>query len=78
MSSLRSELKKRNGLPVKVVLETKVKAKLGGLKSNSVGIRVTCEGASVVAPKGKSTSVASIDGAECKVDLRIKIWKFTL
>lgn len=77
VTSLRSDLKRKNGVPMKIQMDTKVKVKLGGLKSNKVGIRVTCQGITGVAPKSKSPSVASVSGSKCKVDLRIKIWKFT-
>lgn len=75
---LRSSLKSKNGLPLKLKLDTKVKAKMGALKTPKVGIRVVCEGIKVTVPKGKSATTGSISNAKCKVDLRIKIWKWTL
>jgi hypothetical protein len=79
VTSLRSDLKRKNGVPMKIQMDTKVKVKLGGLRrSKKVGIRVSCQGITGVAPKSKSPSVASVSGSKCKVDLRIKIWKFTL
>ncbi|KAL5559438.1 hypothetical protein UlMin_035649 [Ulmus minor] len=75
-TKLKSDLKKTKGVPITIQMDTKVKVKLEGLKSKKVGIRVTCEGIKGVAPKGKSSSVASLSDAKCKVDLRIKIWKF--
>lgn len=77
VKSLRSDLKKKNGVPLKIELDTKVEVKMGGLKSKKVGIRVTCEGIKGSVPKGKSPSVASVSHAKCKVDLRIKLWKWT-
>ncbi|XAR70791.1 hypothetical protein NMG60_11027784 [Bertholletia excelsa] len=77
-ASLRSDLKKKNGLSLKVMLDTRVVVKMEKLKSKKVGIRVTCEGIHGVVPKGKSASVATISDPKCKVDLRIKIWKWTL
>uniref|UniRef100_A0A5B6YUD3 Late embryogenesis abundant protein LEA-2 subgroup domain-containing protein n=1 Tax=Davidia involucrata TaxID=16924 RepID=A0A5B6YUD3_DAVIN len=77
VTSLRSDLKKKTGLPLKVVLDTKVIVKMDGLKSKKVGIRVTCDGIHGQTPKGKSPSIASTSDATCKVDLRIKIWKWT-
>ncbi|KAF3447534.1 hypothetical protein FNV43_RR12720 [Rhamnella rubrinervis] len=77
VKSLRPDLKKKNGVPLKIELDTKVKVKMGGLKSKKVGIRVTCEGIKGSVPKGKSPSVASVSDAKCKVDLRIKLWKWT-
>ncbi|XP_062098715.1 NDR1/HIN1-like protein 13 [Humulus lupulus] len=77
-TAVRSDLKKKNGVPLKIQMDTNVKVKMESLKSKKVGIRVTCEGIKgVVAPKGKSPTVASVSGAKCKVDLRIKIWKWT-
>ncbi|KAG2666030.1 hypothetical protein I3843_15G033500 [Carya illinoinensis] len=77
VTALRSDLKRKNGVPMKIQMDTEVKVKLGGMKSNKVGIRVTCQGINGVAPKSKSPSVASVSGSKCKVDLRIKIWKWT-
>lgn len=77
VKSLRSDLKKKSGVSLKIKLDTKVKVKVGKLSSKKVGIRVTCEGFRAALPKGKSPSVATVDKSKCKVDLRIKIWKFT-
>ncbi|KAB2024648.1 hypothetical protein ES319_D06G100800v1 [Gossypium barbadense] len=77
VNNLRPELKKGNGVSLKVEMDTKVTAKMGGLKSKKVGIRVTCDGIKGVVPKGKSPAAANVSGAKCKVDLRIKIWKWT-
>ncbi|XP_061374984.1 NDR1/HIN1-like protein 13 [Gastrolobium bilobum] len=77
LTSLRSGLKKKNGFPVEIQMDTKVKMKMEWLKSKQVGIRVTCDGIKGTVPAGKSPSVASVINSECKVDLRIKIWKFS-
>lgn len=77
VTGLRSDLKKKSGVPLKLILDTKVKVKMGKLKSKKVGIRVTCEDIKGVSPKGKSPSVANVSNSKCKVDLRIKIWKWT-
>ncbi|KAB1219812.1 Protein YLS9 [Morella rubra] len=77
VTSLRSDLKRKGGVPMEIQMDTKVKVKLGGLKTKKVGIRVKCDGINGVAPKSKSPSVASVSGSKCKVDLRIKIWKWT-
>ncbi|XP_052170785.1 NDR1/HIN1-like protein 6 [Diospyros lotus] len=74
---LRSDLTKKKGFPIKVVMETKVVAKLEKLKSKKLGIRVTCNGFHGTIPKGKSPSTVSASNAKCKADLRIKIWKWT-
>ncbi|OVA08431.1 Late embryogenesis abundant protein [Macleaya cordata] len=77
-NSLKSDLKKKNGLPLEIQLETKVKVKMGSLKTKKVGIRVTCTGIQAVVPKGKSSSSLSPSSdPKCKVNLRIKIWKWT-
>ncbi|XP_022936399.1 NDR1/HIN1-like protein 6 [Cucurbita moschata] len=77
-TSLRSDLKKKGGAPLTIEMDTKVKVKIGGVNSKKVGIRVTCEGIKGTPPKGKQPTVASVSDADCKVDLRIKIWIFTL
>lgn len=77
VSQLRSDLKKKNGLPLEIVVDTKVVVKLEKLKSKKIGIRVTCDGIRGFVPKGKVASVASTANVKCKVDLRIKIWKWT-
>ncbi|KAJ7966428.1 Late embryogenesis abundant protein [Quillaja saponaria] len=77
VTSLRPDLKKTKGFPIKIQMDTRVKLKMEWLKLKKVGIRVTCEGIKGFVPKGKSPSVASVSDTKCKVDLRIKIWKFT-
>lgn len=77
VTSLRSDLKKKTGLPLKILLDTKVVVKADNLKTKKLGIRIKCEGVHVTAPKGKSASIASVSKAKCKVDLRVKIWKWT-
>ena len=73
----KTDLKSMNGLPLKIKLDTKVKAKIGALKTPKLGVRVICEGIKATVPKGKSATTASTSNAKCKVDLRIKIWKWT-
>lgn len=77
-STLKSSMKSKKGLPLQVQLDTKVKLKMGALKSPKIGIRVSCDGISVTVPTGKSPATAKTSGAKCKVDLRIKIWKWTI
>lgn len=77
VTSLRSDLKKNSGLPLKILLDTKVVVKADNLKSKKLGIRIKCEGVHATTPKGKSATVASVSKAKCKVDLRVKIWKWT-
>lgn len=78
VTSLRSDLKKKGGIPLTIEMDTKVKVKIGRVNSKKVGIRVSCEGIKGIPPKGKSPTLASVSDADCKVDLRIKIWIFTL
>jgi hypothetical protein len=77
VSGLKTDMKSKNGLPLKIKLDTKVKAKMGGFKTPKIGIRVSCEGISATLPTGKTASTASTAGAKCKVDVRVKIWKWT-
>lgn len=71
-------LKGKKSLPLRIELDTKVKVKIGGMKSKKVGIRVKCDGIKANLPTGKSPTVAATANAKCKVDLRIKIWKWTV
>ncbi|XP_014500081.1 NDR1/HIN1-like protein 13 [Vigna radiata var. radiata] len=77
-SRLKSSMKNKNGLPLKVNLETKVKAKMGKLKTPKVRIRVSCDGIRVNLPSGKKPATASTSNAKCNVDVRFKIWKWTV
>ncbi|RDX58176.1 NDR1/HIN1-like protein 13, partial [Mucuna pruriens] len=76
-SRLKASMKSKNGLALKVNLETKVKAKMGKLKTPKVGIRVSCDGIRVTLPTGKKPATASTSNAKCDVDVRFKIWKWT-
>lgn len=75
---LKSSMKSKNGLALKVKLETKVKAKMGNLKTPKVRIRVACDGIRVTLPAGKKPATASTSNAKCDVDVRFKIWKWTV
>nr|XP_043615594.1 NDR1/HIN1-like protein 13 [Erigeron canadensis] len=77
-SGLKTDLKSKKSLILKVQLDTKVKAKIGSLKTKKLPIRVSCDGIKAVAPSGKTATTATVSDAKCKVDLRIKIWKFTI
>ncbi|CAN4119251.1 unnamed protein product [Withania somnifera] len=77
VSSLKSDIKRKSGLPLRILLATKVVVHMDKLKSNKVGIRVTCDGINGPIPKGRNPAVASITTAKCKVDLRIKILRWT-
>lgn len=78
VKTLNSDLKKSGGIPLEIELNTKVKVKVGGLKMKKVPIRVICKGVEVTVAKGKnSPSTMNSRDAKCKVNLRIKIWKWT-
>ncbi|KAI3522415.1 hypothetical protein L1887_00164 [Cichorium endivia] len=85
VNQMRSDLRKKSGLPLKILLDTQATMKVESFKSKKVGIRIKCEGIHSLIPKtgGKksnssSTSVAAtVSDAKCEVDLRIKIWKWT-
>ncbi|CAD5313009.1 unnamed protein product [Arabidopsis thaliana] len=74
---LKGDLKAKKAVAIKIVLNSKVKVKMGALKTPKSGIRVTCEGIKVVAPTGKKATTATTSAAKCKVDPRFKIWKIT-
>ncbi|KAH6793219.1 Late embryogenesis abundant hydroxyproline-rich glycoprotein family [Perilla frutescens var. hirtella] len=76
-SPLKSSLKNKN-LPLKIQLDTKVKAKIGKIKTGNLNIRVTCDGIKISIPTGKTASSASTSNVKCKVDPRIKIFKWTV
>ncbi|KAF8393541.1 hypothetical protein HHK36_021785 [Tetracentron sinense] len=70
--------KKKSGLPLEIQLDTKVKVKMGGLKTKKVGIRVSCDDIHARVPTGKTPAVSSVSNQKyCKVNLRIKVWKWT-
>ncbi|RWR82748.1 protein YLS9-like protein [Cinnamomum micranthum f. kanehirae] len=77
-SSLSSELKaNKNRLQVEIRMDTKVRVKMGGLKTKKVGISVLCRGIEANIPKGNSTgTMSSSSSSDCEVKLRIKIWKW--
>ncbi|KAK9996230.1 hypothetical protein SO802_020916 [Lithocarpus litseifolius] len=77
VSTLKMDLKRKSDIPLTIKIDTKVKAKMGGLKTPKVGIRVTCNGITATAPTGKTVATASTSASKCKVDIRIKIWKWT-
>ncbi|KAI9079229.1 hypothetical protein K1719_038834 [Acacia pycnantha] len=62
---------------LKVSLDTKVKAKMGRLKTPKVGLGVSCEGIMATFPAaGKKPGTAATSGVKCKVDVRFKIWNW--
>ncbi|KAG9151029.1 hypothetical protein Leryth_003138 [Lithospermum erythrorhizon] len=77
IATLRGDIKNKKSLPLKIMLETKVKAKIGSLKTKRMRIRVTCEGGHVAVPTGKTPTTAKASGIKCEVDPRIKILAWT-
>lgn len=68
VSELRSDLKRKNGLPLEIVMDTKVVVKSEKLKSKKFGIRVTSDGIHGFGPKGEVPLIASTSDAKCRVD----------
>ncbi|KAI3955271.1 hypothetical protein MKW98_020904 [Papaver atlanticum] len=88
LTKLKTDMKKKTGLPLEIEMETKVKVNIGGMKTSRFGIRVSCIGIHAVitttTTKGKNSTTtattSTLSGSskpECKVNLRIKIWKWT-
>ncbi|KAL4570320.1 hypothetical protein LXL04_025972 [Taraxacum kok-saghyz] len=86
VNRMRSDLKKKSGLPLKILLDTEARVKIESLRSKKIGIRIKCEGIHSLIPKGgggksknssASSVAATVSAAKCKLDLRIKIWKWT-
>ncbi|GJV31684.1 NDR1/HIN1-like protein 13 [Tanacetum coccineum] len=71
-SDLKSELKAKKSVELRIEIGTKIRAKIGSVKTKKVPIRITCDGVKAGA------SGATVSGAKCEVDLRIKIWKWTI
>ncbi|GFP90117.1 hypothetical protein PHJA_001155600, partial [Phtheirospermum japonicum] len=77
VKSLKSDLKRKRGLPMEIVMDTMVGVKMEKLKVRKIGIRIRCGGIHGTLPKGKNVTPANTAKAKCKVDLRIKIFKWT-
>eukprot|EP00268_Persea_americana_P066821 TRINITY_DN913_c0_g1_i3.p1 TRINITY_DN913_c0_g1~~TRINITY_DN913_c0_g1_i3.p1 ORF type:complete len:256 (+),score=54.54 TRINITY_DN913_c0_g1_i3:1140-1907(+) len=78
-ASIRSDLKRKEGMPIEIRLESKAKVKIGPMKTKKVRVRVFCDGINASAPKKKkSESVADLSGLKCEVKFRVKIWKWQL
>jgi hypothetical protein len=63
---------KRKSLELKMKMETKVEAKMWVFKTPRVGISVLCDDIDVA---GEKVTAA---GEKCAVDVRFKVWKWTL
>ncbi|XP_076884940.1 NDR1/HIN1-like protein 13 [Bidens hawaiensis] len=75
--NLKFDFKNKKSVDLKTQMDTKVKVKIGSLKTKKLTIRVTCDGIKVPVGKTAAATVAS-GGGKCKVDVRIKIWKWTV
>ncbi|KAK7349250.1 hypothetical protein VNO77_06464 [Canavalia gladiata] len=75
---LKGIMKSNSGLALKVKLETKVQANMGVLHTPSVPVTAFCDGVAVTLPDGDKPATASIANTECNVDVRFKIWKWTV
>lgn len=83
VNRIRSGLKRRLGLKLKVLLDTQAIVKVESFKSKKAGIRIECKGIVMrYTGRRKSNSssllvAASVDDSKCEVDFRIKIWKWS-
>ncbi|KAL6537479.1 hypothetical protein OROMI_026013 [Orobanche minor] len=77
ISHLKSSVRSRK-LPIRIQLETKVRAKIGEIETKKLRIRATCDGIRASIPTGKTASVATTSKVKCKVDPRIKIIRWTV
>ncbi|XP_020583696.1 NDR1/HIN1-like protein 2 [Phalaenopsis equestris] len=77
LASTRSDLKKGT-VPLEFYMETKVRMKVGRLKTSKFRMKVYCDGIEIAAPKGKKAGTASNLDSSCKVKLRMKFWKWMI
>ncbi|XP_071693985.1 NDR1/HIN1-like protein 6 [Rutidosis leptorrhynchoides] len=83
LNKIKSDLKKKSGLPLKIILDTDMRVKIESIRSKKIGIRIKCDGIHSLIPKSNSKNstsasvAANVSAAKCKIDLRIKIWKWT-
>ncbi|KAL6556677.1 hypothetical protein OROGR_005965 [Orobanche gracilis] len=77
VNSLKSDLKRKRGLPMEIVMDTMVGVKMEKLNVKKIGIRIKCGVIHGLVAKGKKVTPANTANAKCKVVPRIKIWKWT-
>ncbi|KAL6502027.1 hypothetical protein OROGR_027160 [Orobanche gracilis] len=77
VNSLKSDLKKKRGLPMEIVMDTTVGVKMEKLNMKKIGIRIKCGVIHGLVPKGKKVTPANTANAKCRVVPRIKIGKWT-
>ncbi|EPS62090.1 hypothetical protein M569_12704, partial [Genlisea aurea] len=80
VSELKSILKRKKNMPLEIRLYTKIRAKIGSVRTEKLGLRVICDGINIPIPSTKTPSSAAPSNTQCKVDPRIKIirWALTL
>ncbi|XP_073057080.1 NDR1/HIN1-like protein 6 [Primulina eburnea] len=78
VNSLKADLNMKNGLPLKIVMDTTVIINMGKLKMKKIRIGVNCDGihAAVLKAKNVIPTTANSSKAKCKSHLRIKILKW--
>ncbi|CAJ1950951.1 unnamed protein product [Sphenostylis stenocarpa] len=75
---LKRSTKSKSEVALKVKLETKVDAQMGVFQTPHVGITVLCDGVAVSLPDGEKPASASVENTACRVDVRFKVWKWTV
>ncbi|CAN6441716.1 unnamed protein product [Victoria cruziana] len=75
--ALAADLKK-NSVPLSIQVDTKVRAKMGALRSWKLGIRVSCDGFSAGVVKKKGSPAPSLSDGKCAIKIRFKILRWEL
>ncbi|KAK7381757.1 hypothetical protein VNO80_00304 [Phaseolus coccineus] len=78
VTELKRSTKSKSEVALKVKLETKVEAQMGVLRTPGVGITVLCDNIAVTLPDGEKPASASVENTACEVDVRFKVWKWTV
>lgn len=78
VAELKRSTKGKSEVALKVKLETKVEAQMGVLQTPAVGITVVCDGIAVSLSDGEKPASASVENTACEVDVRFKVWKWTV
>ncbi|KAK7389627.1 hypothetical protein VNO78_24824 [Psophocarpus tetragonolobus] len=77
---LKRSFKRKREVALKVKLETKVEAHMSFFQTPRVGITVLCDGVAVSLPlpDADKPATASAENTVCQVDVRFKVWKWTV
>ncbi|ESW07544.1 hypothetical protein PHAVU_010G138800 [Phaseolus vulgaris] len=78
VTELKRSAKSKSEVALKVKLETKVEAQMSVLQTPGVGITVLCDDIAVTLPDGEKPASASVENTACEVDVRFKVWKWTV